>query len=109
MALVELCIIRDDAQTAECITQIYADDEIDMGDADIPECNEDDDMECMLDSVWNDWADAGVIPSAVNGEEEVEEEPKQKKKVQQPWASRSSGSGTYVRDPKTGKMVNIDE
>ena len=108
MALVELCIIGDDAQTAECITQIYADDEIDMGDADIPECNEDDEMECMLDSMWDDWADVGVIPSAVNGEEEVEEEPKQKKKVQ-PWASRSSGSGTYVRDPKTGKMVNIDE
>jgi hypothetical protein len=25
-----------------------------------------------------------------------------------PWSSRSSGSGTYVRDPKTGEMRNID-
>ena len=107
MALVELCIIGDDAQTAECITQIYADDEIDMGDADIPECNEDDDMECMLDSMWDVWSD--VLPSSGANEEEeaIEEEPKKKKA--QPWASRSSGSGTYVRDPKTGKMVNIDE
>jgi hypothetical protein len=30
------------------------------------------------------------------------------KKVK-PWSSRSSGSGTYVRDPETGEMRNIDE
>jgi hypothetical protein len=46
----------------------------------------------------------------MDSEEEVkEEDEKPKKKKVAPWASRSSGSGTYVRDPKTGKMVNIDE
>ena len=68
-------------------------------------CNEDDGTECMLDSMWSGWSE-GLVPT-----EEVTEEPVpvEKKKKVAPWSSRSSGSGTYVRDPKTGKMVNIDE
>lgn len=107
LALVELCIIGDDATTADCITSIYAaeEDVFQAADDDVAECNEDDGTECMLDSMWSDWSDDGVTKE----EEAVTEVPVEKKKVAQPWASRSSGSGTYVRNPKTGKMENIDE
>lgn len=106
LALVELCIIGDDASTEECISSIYAED-VDVyatGDSDMAMCDEDDGTECMLDSMWSDWSFEGKKEEEVEGEEIVE----QKKKVA-PWSSRSSGSGTYVRDPKTGKLVNIDE
>jgi len=109
LALVELCIIGDDAATADCISAIYAEDVVNIESDEMTTCEEDDGTECMLDSMWGVWSEG--LPSAADGEEdgaddEVKEE---KKKVAQPWASRSSGSGTYVRDPKTGKMVNIDE
>ena len=106
LALVELCIVGDDAMTDECITSIYtADDDAGLYE-DIPApCEEDDGTECMLDSMWNDWSE-GLVPTA---EEPVEEVPVVKKKKVAPWSSRSSPSGTYVRDPKTGKLVNIDE
>ena len=41
-------------------------------------------------------------------QKEGEDDTKEIKKPA-PWSSRSSPSGTFVRDPKTGKMVNIDE
>lgn len=111
LALVELCIIGDDAATAECIASIYS-AENDMyvaGDDDAAApCDEDDETECMLDSMWSDWSDGLVEAEEDRVEEEAKEE-KKTKKVAQPWASRSSPSGTYVRDPKTGKLVNIDE
>lgn len=107
LALVELCIIGDDASTAECITSIYAaDDDLYVAeDAGMAMCDEDEDTECMLDSMWSDWSF-----EEEKEEEVIEDEAKEeKKKKAQPWASRSSPSGTYVRDPKTGKLVNIDE
>lgn len=110
LALVELCITGDDAATAECITSIYeADDDFYIaGDGDIAmQCEEDDGTECLLDSMWDTWSDD--LPSVTNGEAVEEEVKIEKKKKVAPWSSRSSPSGTYVRDPKTGKMVNIDE
>jgi len=108
LALVELCIIGDDAATADCIDKIYANDDFIAGDAEMAACDEDDGTECLLDAMWDTWSEG--VPTAMNNEEEVKEEDEQpKKKKVAPWASRSSGSGTYVRDPKTGKMVNIDE
>jgi len=105
LALVELCIIGDDQVTASCIDAIYAEERISV-DADESVCNEDDETECLLDTMWGSWDDG--FSESVSEVEEVEEVVVQKKKVM-PWSSRSSGSGTYVRDPKTGKMVNIDE
>mmetsp|Transcript_9625 Transcript_9625/g.15933 ORF Transcript_9625/g.15933 Transcript_9625/m.15933 type:complete len:290 (+) Transcript_9625:101-970(+) len=108
LALVELCIIGDDAATSDCIDKIYADDDFIVGDVDMVGCDEDDGAECLLDAMWDTWSE--VVPSAIDSEEEMkEEEDKPKKKKVAPWSSRSSPSGTYVRDPKTGKMVNIDE
>jgi len=108
LALVELCIIGDDDATADCIDKIYANDDFIAGDAEMAACDEDDGTECLLDAMWDTWSEG--VPTAMDREEEVkEEDEKPKKKKVAPWASRSSGSGTYVRDPKTGKMVNIDE
>lgn len=105
LSLVELCIVGDEAATADCITSIYAADEVYIsGDGDMAMCDEDDGTECMLDSIWSDWSDG-----LVENEEVKEEEVKEEKKKVAPWSSRSSPSGTYVRDPKTGKLVNIDE
>lgn len=107
LALVELCIIGDDAKTADCIDKIYADSDFIVPN-EIVACDEDDDTECLLDTMWDSWSEG--VPSAMNNEEEIkEEDEKPKKKKVAPWSSRSSPSGTYVRDPKTGKMVNIDE
>jgi hypothetical protein len=112
LALVELCIVGDDAETAECITSIYSADNdlLDMDDnIEMTICEEDDGTECMLDSMWNSWTED--LPSSAKeeeGENDVVVEKDEKKKVA-PWSSRSSPSGTYVRDPKTGKLVNIDE
>lgn len=111
-ALVDLCLLGDKAAD-DCIDAIYnteADDYLVMGDEEINPCNSDDEMsECMLDSMWGSWSEGleelPVSDADDGGEAKVE---KKKKKVA-PWSSRSSGSGTYVRDPKTGKMVNIDE
>mmetsp|Transcript_22977 Transcript_22977/g.41398 ORF Transcript_22977/g.41398 Transcript_22977/m.41398 type:complete len:309 (+) Transcript_22977:120-1046(+) len=110
LALVELCIIGDDATTADCIDTIYSADAsdfyLDGEDTDDGAlCVEDDGTECMLDSMWSDWS----FEEEKEEETKVEEVEEKPKKVAQPWASRSSGSGTYVRDPKTGKMRNIDE
>jgi hypothetical protein len=38
----------------------------------------------------------------------VQQEDDSSKPSVKPWSSRSSGSGTFVRDPKTGAMRNID-
>jgi len=105
LALVELCIIGDDASTEECITSIYSpDDYFNLaGDSEMAMCDEDEETECMLDSMWGDWS------FEEEKEEEVVEEVKEEKKKVAPWSSRSSPSGTYVRDPKTGIMENIDE
>ena len=115
MALVELCILGDDADTADCISSIYAADDIDVymtGDSEMAICDEDDGSECMLDSMWgsNMWGE-GLVESEEEKESDAKEEEAttEKKKKVAPWSSRSSGSGTYVRDPQTGKMVNIDE
>ena len=114
MALVELCIIGDDAATADCISTIYAEEEdvYTAGDRDMPNCDEDSDAECMLDSMWDAWSDGLPTNGLADEEEDAKvngDEAAKNKKVAQPWSSRSSPSGTYVRDPKTGKMVNIDE
>lgn len=107
LALVELCIVGDDAETADCINQIYSYEDDFIEDGEMAPC-EDDGTECLLDSMWDTWSEG--LPS-INGDEDngMEEDVAKKKKKVAPWSSRSSPSGTYVRDPKTGKMVNIDE
>jgi hypothetical protein len=108
LALVELCIVGDDAETADCINQIYSYEDDFIEDGEMAACDEDDGTECLLDSMWDTWSEG--LPINSDNEHGIEEDAsKKKKKKVAPWSSRSSPSGTYVRDPKTGKMVNIDE
>ncbi|KAL3785739.1 hypothetical protein HJC23_006308 [Cyclotella cryptica] len=107
-ALVDLCILGEDANTVNCITAIHSpEDGAYFTDNDIAMDCQDSDVDCMLDSLWDTWSDG--LPIKNLEEEETAEEPKEEKKKVAPWASRSSGSGTWVRDPATGQMRNIDE
>ena len=110
LALVELCIIGDDAEIADCITSIYSGDynDVDMNNNEMTVCDEDDGSECMIDSIWKTWTE-GMPESDEREDADVIEEEKIEKKKIDPWSRRSSPSGTYVRDPTTGQMVNIDE
>ena len=107
-ALVDLCILGEDAETVECINRIHAQDR------DIYFTSEDivmdcpDDTEYMLDGMWETWTDGLPINNGDN-DQETDVKPKEEKEKVAPWASRSSGSGTWVRDPSTGEMRNIDE
>lgn len=109
LALVELCIVGDETEIADCITSIYSGDynDVDVNNDKMAVCDEDDESECMIDSIWKAWT-VGMPESEREDDVGIEEEKIEKKKID-PWSSRSSPSGTYVRDPATGQMVNIDE
>lgn len=57
LALVELCIIGDDAEIADCITSIYSGDytDVDINNDEMAVCDEGDGSECMIDSIWKTW------------------------------------------------------
>lgn len=78
---------------------IDADDDNDGDDDDVTSDN-------MLDEMYNLWQEE--LPETFQPKEEEEEEEAPKKSKPRPWSSRSSPSGTFVRDPRTGKMRNID-
>lgn len=106
--LVDLCTLSDngiEATTQACLDALYSDG-YELLD-DVEEICEDDGSECMLDTMYNIW-DEEMSETIDKEEEEEKEEEAPPKKKPYPWASRSSPSGTFVRDPKTGKMVNID-
>ena len=107
-ALIDLCVLPDnDKDINNCIEALYKADydmKEDTSGEVVEECN-DGDMDCMLDAMFDVWNDE-LEPKKDEEDEKKEEETKKKPA---PWSSRSSPSGTFVRDPKTGKMVNIDE
>lgn len=94
-------------EVQECVVDFlsggynYDDDVVEN---DSTEC-EADDSECLIDDMMNLWADELPPPSTTTG---ITAQTVQKTSKPKPWSVRSSGSGTYVRDPKTGKMRNID-
>ena len=108
-ALVDICTFNEglDSQIEECIVGLntydygFEDEEptIDCGD---------DDSECLIDQMYGSWGDemAEFSNKADIDDDVTEEQPAKKKPA--PWSSRSSPSGTFVRDPKTGEMRNID-
>lgn len=112
--LVDICTFNEglDSQIEECIVGLNT---YDMSfDDDEPTVNcDDEDTECLLDQMYGNWGDElpGLMDEAdaANGEKQKEEDEQQPKKPEvAPWSSRSSPSGTFVRDPATGKMMNID-
>lgn len=118
-ALVDLCSNPSEigAEADECIleylegghiiedTPSYVPKDAVVAVIDDEECDtEDDEADCMLDNMLNMW-DEDYAKSPVKVEPKIEEQSAPKVK---PWSSRSSPSGTFVRDPVTGKMKNID-
>jgi hypothetical protein len=71
------------------------------------ECDIDDEANCMLDGMMNLWADELPLPPTTSG---ISDQPAGENvaKKPKPWSSRSSPSGTFVRDPVTGEMRNLD-
>lgn len=113
-AVVDMCnqVGTSDKEVENCVVNFiaegYASDVQEPASADEDDaCENDDDADCLIDDMMNLWADelpapptTSGITDAVNGDRSANK-PK-------PWSSRSSPSGTYVRDPKTGQMRNID-
>ena len=108
-ALVDICTFNEglDSQIEECIVGLntydygFEDEEptIDCGD---------DDSECLIDQIYGSWGDEmSEFSNKADIDDDVTEEQPAKKKPA-PWSSRSSPSGTFVRDPNSGEMRNID-
>ena len=75
------------------------------------QCDPFDDADCLVDNMYSMWADmedytatSGKSPNESNSKNATETG-----NTVKPWSSRSSPSGTWVRDPKTGTLRNIDE
>ena len=111
-ALVDLCSSTgsSDTEVEGCIIDYikegYNLDDDDDNDNEVsPDCD-DEDTECLLDNMMGLWADElPPPPPSTTADVETKESSTQKAK---PWSSRSSPSGTFVRDPVTGEMKNID-
>lgn len=108
-AIVDLCTLPENELNVEqCIEALYQRDYeiktssvIDEGPT--LQCN-DSETECMLDMLFSTWNESYHEEDKATSN--IKEEEKQKPA---PWSSRSSPSGTFVRDPNTGKMINIDD
>jgi hypothetical protein len=67
----------------------------------------DEDADGLIDNIMNLWSDELPLPpttSEITNQANWNNSGRKPK----PWSSRSSPSGTFVRDPKTGQMRNID-
>lgn len=109
-ALVDMCILPEkDTDVENCIEALYkADYDIKKSSgSEVDSSCDDGDTDCMLDTMFNSWGEEMGLGESEKQEEGIVEAVQENKPA--PWSSRSSPSGTYVRDPKTGKMVNIDE
>jgi hypothetical protein len=113
-AVVELCSNpqQTDIQIEECVVDFlqagyYNEADASSTDAgDDAEKGEEGDDGDILNNIFTMWAEDLPTSAAIGKDTEginVEEKSKTK-----PWSSRSSPSGTWVRDPVTGKMKNID-
>jgi hypothetical protein len=105
-ALVDLCMSPgvNEKEIEECLSTILSGSyQIEEEEEPMSQC--DDEEECLLDDMFAMWEEDMPAPTKKSEpvEEEIQEEP-----VIPPWSSRSSPSGTYVRDPATGEMRNVD-
>ena len=108
-ALVDICTFNEglDSQIEECIVDLNTYDYGFEDEEPTIDCS-DDDSECLIDQMYGSWGDEmSEFADKVDAVDEATEEQPVKKKPA-PWSSRSSPSGTFVRDPKTGEMRNID-
>lgn len=120
-AVVELCHNTgvSDQEVETCVTEFldagyattdYGVDKVfDDVEAIDEECNFDDaESDCMVDGIMNMWADDLPLPPTTSGISDQPAAAEMKSHQRKPWSNRGSPSGTWVRDPKTGEMRNID-
>jgi hypothetical protein len=112
-ALVDLCSNpgASDLQTEQCVIDFLVGGYTILDDDDEEEnvCGDDGDSECLVDSLYNMWAEdlAPTNNAATASDQSTVDQTPPEPKVK-PWSSRVSPSGTFVLDPATGKMKNID-
>jgi hypothetical protein len=107
-ALVDLCTNpgASDQETEQCVIDFLvggyaiADDDTEDNGCD------DDDEGCLVDSLYNMWAEDLAPSNDAAPASTVDPSPPEPKV--KPWSSRVSPSGTFVLDPATGKYKNID-
>jgi hypothetical protein len=113
-AIVDLCGNEDqsESEAEQCVLDFlksgydYANDSDDSMEAvdDVDAADsaaEEEDLVGNMYSMWNeDMPAASPKPEPIPASEAAS--------VVKPWSSRSSPSGTFIRDPTTGKMKNID-
>lgn len=115
--LVSLCTLPGETDYAldDCITSLMKEgdlDEVMDGENIGMDMDCDEEGECMLDAMFAAWGLEDDDASSASGAslEKDDTKPQEAQKTNsRPWASRSSPSGTYVRDPVTGQMENISE
>jgi hypothetical protein len=124
-ALVELCSdpTLDSKEAEECIVEFlkegyYMDDEtieeqsIDVESELVEQVDEKEqdvvDEDAIVADMYSMWAEEMDDLVRPPDSQEVQQEDNSSKPSVKPWSSRSSQSGTFVRDPKTGVMRNID-
>ena len=129
IAVVDICSISEssDSDVEDCVVTYLRDgyyEDIDGGSDDSGTAtdtrdsgkkNDDDDgietdADGLIDSMMNMWVEEDDLPLPPTTSGIIDSSNQQStNKKPKPWSSRSSPSGTWVRDPKTGQMRNIDE
>lgn len=97
-----------DKQVEECVVKFLSssyDTDTDQDDVSVTDGN--DDSDAFIDDMMQLWADELPLPPTTSGITDGGNGDMKSSKPK-PWSSRSSPSGTYVRDPLTGEMRNID-
>ena len=110
-SVIEFCSQEaDDKEIDQCVTDYLSMDYVDLNalqKTNDEECDPDSaDADCLVDNLYNMWAED--LPPEFPQEPSPLDDSEKPKDTVKPWSSRSSPSGTYVRDPVTGKMKNID-
>ena len=108
-AVIELCSSEGDydAQIDQCIAEYVSTDFV-VGSGDEEECDPEEDADCLVDNLFDMWAEDIPAPiPPIPLDDDVNNPEQAQQQAPKPWSSRSSPSGTYVRDPVTGEMKNI--
>jgi len=113
--LVDMCILPDgegkDSQVSKCISALY-ESEYEVDNLEGQKACDDIDTQCMLDMMLGSWGNELNEVMGKTEEEQEQEEIEETVEESKGWSWGNGGgsrSGTFVRDPKTRKMVNIDD
>lgn len=122
-AVVDICSLSEsgDSDVEDCVVKFLADgyyediggsssktvDKIQNSDV-VTDVDLADDADGLIDNMMNMWVEEDDLPLPPSTSGITDGSNQQQNKKPKPWSSRSSPSGTYVRDPKTGEMRNID-